>query len=81
MGGGPFGDATEVVGELEGPFDGVFFDADRVSAPSQLAILLPKLEADVILLADNALSHPLEIAGYREAVENLPDFISDYSYW
>src|SRR6202043_160928 len=64
------GDATEVVGELEGPFDAVFFDADRVSAPSQLAILLPKLEADVILLADNALSHPLEIAGYREAVEN-----------
>jgi predicted O-methyltransferase YrrM len=70
------GDATEVVGSLEGPFDAVFFDADRVSAPSQLAILLPKLEADVILLADNALSHPHEISGYLEAVESLPEFTS-----
>jgi predicted O-methyltransferase YrrM len=70
------GDATEVVGGLDGPFDAVFFDADRVSAPSQLTILLPKLEADVLLLADNALSHPHEISGYLEAVENLPGFTS-----
>ena len=70
------GDATELVGGLEGPFDAVFFDADRVSSPSQLAILLPKLEADVILLADNALSHPQEIFGYLEAVEKLPEFTS-----
>jgi predicted O-methyltransferase YrrM len=70
------GDATEVVGSLKRPFDAVFFDADRVSAPSQLAILLPKLQADVILLADNALSHPHEISGYLEAVENLPEFTS-----
>jgi predicted O-methyltransferase YrrM len=70
------GDATEVVGGLEGPFDAVFFDADRVSAPSQLAILLPKLEADVILLADNALSHTDEISGYLDAVGNLPEFTS-----
>jgi predicted O-methyltransferase YrrM len=27
------GDATEVVGALEGPFDAVFFDADRVKRP------------------------------------------------
>jgi predicted O-methyltransferase YrrM len=70
------GDATEVVAGLEGPFDAVFFDADRVSAPSLLAILLPKLEADVILLADNALSHPQEISGYLEAVEKLHEFTS-----
>ena len=30
------GDATEVVEDLPGPFDLVFFDADRVSAPAQL---------------------------------------------
>ncbi|MGB8011445.1 MAG: class I SAM-dependent methyltransferase [Terriglobales bacterium] len=70
------GDATEVVRSLDGPFDAVFFDADRVSAPAQLAILLPKLDANVILLADNALSHPQEIAGYLEAVNKLPDFSS-----
>jgi predicted O-methyltransferase YrrM len=70
------GDATEIVGALSGPFDAVFFDADRVSAPEQLALLLPKLEADVFLLADNALSHPQEISGYLEAVKALPDFTS-----
>jgi len=70
------GDATEVVSGLEGAFDAVFFDADRVSAPKQLAILLPKLEADVILVADNALSHPREISGYLQAVANFPEFTS-----
>lgn len=66
------GDATEAVARLAGPFDCVFFDADRLSAPAQLALLEGKLTADVLLLADNALSHPDEIAGYLRAVEALP---------
>jgi predicted O-methyltransferase YrrM len=69
------GNASEVVGGLRGPFDCVFFDADRVSAPSQLRLLLPKLSDDVLLLADNALSHPDEIAAYKILVEQLPGFI------
>jgi predicted O-methyltransferase YrrM len=68
------GDATEVVASLSGPFDCVFFDADRYSAPAQLALLLPKLAADVFLFADNVLSHPQEIAGYLAALAELPDF-------
>jgi predicted O-methyltransferase YrrM len=69
------GHASDVVGGLSGPFDCVFFDADRVSAPSQLKVLLPKLSDDVLLLADNALSHPEEISAYKLAVEELPGFI------
>lgn len=68
------GDATEIVASLSGPFDCVFFDADRYSAPAQLALLLPKLTADVFLFADNVLSHPAEIAGYLAALTELPDF-------
>jgi len=68
------GDATQIVADLAGPFDCVFFDADRLSAPSQLALLLPKLTADVFLLADNALSHPQEIAAYLSTVQALPQF-------
>ena len=68
------GDATQVVATLAGPFDCVFFDADRKSAPSQLALLLPKLTAEVFLFADNALSHPQEIAAYLAAVQALPQF-------
>lgn len=68
------GDATEIVASLPGPFDCVFFDADRYSAPAQLHALLPKLTPDVLLLADNVLSHPDEIAGYVQALEALPHF-------
>ena len=64
------GQASEEVRRLEGPFDCVFFDADRISAPEQLALLLPRLTDDAILFADNALSHPVEIAGYLEYVDS-----------
>jgi predicted O-methyltransferase YrrM len=70
------GEATPIVRALPGPFDTVFFDADRVSAPEQLILLLPKLEPDVLLLADNALSHPAEIAAYLDAVSRLSGFVS-----
>lgn len=68
------GDATQIVAGLPGPFDCVFFDADRHSAPEQLALLLPKLTPDVLLFADNVLSHPQEIAAYLSAIEALPLF-------
>ncbi len=69
------GDATEIVRSLPPHFDCIFFDADRVSAPAQLEILLPKLTGDALLLADNVLSHPEEVASYRTMVEQLPGFI------
>lgn len=65
------GEATEIVASLPGPFDCVFFDADRISAPRQLDLLLPKLSAPALLLADNALSHPEEIAGYLARIRQL----------
>lgn len=68
------GNATEIVAALSGPFDCIFFDADRFSAPAQLRLLFPKLTPNVLLLADNALSHPDEIAGYLEAVQALEGF-------
>ena len=68
------GDATELVAGLPGPFDCVFFDADRYSAPAQLSLLMPKLTPDVLLLADNVISHPTEIAAYLRALEALAGF-------
>lgn len=68
------GDATEIIAGLPGPFDFVFFDADRTSAPAQLKLLLPKLTPNVFILADNVFSHPDEIAGYLSALETLPQF-------
>jgi predicted O-methyltransferase YrrM len=68
------GDASEVIASLPGPFDFVFFDADRFSAPTQLGLLVPKLAPDVFVFADNVLSHPDEITGYLAAVERLSQF-------
>ena len=63
------GDATEIVTSLTGPFDWIFFDADRYSAPAQLMQLIPKLTPGALVLADNALSHPNEIASYLQALD------------
>ncbi len=68
------GEASEVVAGLPGPFDFVLFDADRTSAPAQLRFLLTKLAPGALVLADNAISHPGEIAGYLAAVQELPGF-------
>jgi predicted O-methyltransferase YrrM len=68
------GNATEIVSGLDGPFDVVFFDADRLSAPEQLTLFLPKLSPNALLLADNVLSHPEEIAGYLAAIQSLSNF-------
>jgi predicted O-methyltransferase YrrM len=68
------GKAGTIVKELAGPFDAVFFDADRKGAAENLKVLLPKLAPRALLLADNVLSHPEEIAGYLEAVMKLEEF-------
>ncbi len=70
------GSATEIIMTLPGPFDCVFFDADRFSAPEQLRLLLPKLARDVLLLADNIISHPDEVAGYLAEFKHLPEFVT-----
>jgi predicted O-methyltransferase YrrM len=68
------GEATNVVASLSGPFDFVFFDADRWTAPDQVRELMPKLSPSALLVADNALSHPDEIAGYLAAIRAMPEF-------
>jgi predicted O-methyltransferase YrrM len=68
------GDATEIARQLAGPFDLVFLDADRRKFPEHMQVLLPKLAPKVLLIADNVLSHPEEIAEYLKLVSSLPDF-------
>ena len=68
------GEATEIVSQLPGPFDLVFLDADRRKFPEQLQILLPKLASKALVIADNVISHPEEIAEYLILVSSLTDF-------
>jgi predicted O-methyltransferase YrrM len=68
------GDAAEISRQLAGPFDLVFLDADRRSFPEQFQILLPKLAPKTLVVADNVLSHPEEIAEYLKLISSLADF-------
>jgi predicted O-methyltransferase YrrM len=68
------GDATEIARGLTGPFDLVFLDADRRKFPEQIQILLPKLADKTLVIADNVLSHPEEIAEYLKLVSSLAEF-------
>lgn len=68
------GDATEIVRELTGPFDLVFLDADRRKFPELIQILMPRLARKALVIADNVLSHPEEIADYLKLISSLADF-------
>jgi predicted O-methyltransferase YrrM len=68
------GDAAELVRQLTGAFDLVFLDADRLKFPEILQILLPKLAPKALVIADNVLSHPEEIAEYLQMISSLADF-------
>lgn len=68
------GDAAEIARTLAGPFDLVFLDADRRKFPEIMEVLLPKLARKVLVIADNVLSHPEEIAEYLKLISSLPDF-------
>jgi predicted O-methyltransferase YrrM len=68
------GRAGTIARELVGPFDLVLFDGDRIGAAANLETLLLKLTPSVLLLADNVLSHPQEIAGYLDEVKKLEEF-------
>jgi len=68
------GDAEEIVRGLPGPFDLVFLDADRRKFPEIMEIVLPKLADKALVIADNVLSHPEEIAGYLKFISGRDDF-------
>lgn len=49
------GDATLIVPQLEGQFDLIFIDADKVNYPNYYKMCLPMLSDRGIILADNVL--------------------------
>ena len=49
------GDAKQKIEEIEGPFDLAFIDADKESYPIYFELLMPKMNAGAIIIADNVL--------------------------
>jgi len=68
-------DAHKLVLELEGPFDFVFFDADKGWYKNYFIALEPKLEVGGCFTAHNATSgFGSGIAEFLEYVQTLPNF-------
>jgi predicted O-methyltransferase YrrM len=71
------GDGGVALGELaDGEVDLLFLDAERTEYPSWWPHPVRVLRAGGALVADNALSHPEEIAPLRELVERDPQLTS-----
>jgi predicted O-methyltransferase YrrM len=70
------GRAAETLGRLTGPFDLVFLDADRPSYLTYLELVVPRLRAGGVLVADNVVSHASELQDYLQRVKSHPDLLS-----
>jgi len=67
-----FGDAHEKVGDLEGPIDIIFLDADKEGYIDYLNKLLPKLRPGGLVIAHNINPRQAD-ARYLEAIQTNPD--------
>jgi predicted O-methyltransferase YrrM len=63
------GDGHKLVPDLEGPFDFVFCDADKMWYKNYLVGTLPKIRADGCFTAHNVLDHGM--GGIKEFLEHL----------
>jgi predicted O-methyltransferase YrrM len=66
------GVALETLATLDGPFDLVFLDADRVSYLAYLDLLLPLLKIGGLLVTDNVVSHANEVAAFLSRLKSDP---------
>ncbi len=64
------GPALRSLGELQGPFDLVFIDADKVSYDAYYEAVLPKLSPHGLIVVDNTLQAGGVLASERDPHEN-----------
>ena len=70
------GPAADTLARLPGPFDLAFLDADRPSYLTYLELVVPKLRAGGLLIADNVTSHAGELQEYLARVKSHPRLFS-----
>jgi predicted O-methyltransferase YrrM len=70
------GRAVDSLASLPGPFDFIFLDADRASYIEYLKVVVPKLRAGGLLIADNATSHADEMHDYLDRVKSHPQLFA-----
>lgn len=74
------GDATEIVEELQGPFDLVFIDADKENYLNYFKMVFPKVRAGGYILADNTLWYGRVIQPGAESDRETAGIVSFNKY-
>ena len=75
------GNALEIIGQLDEPWDLVFIDADKTNYMAYFNLIFPQVKRDGFILADNVLFHgevlEAEIRGKNaKAIQAFNDFIA-----
>jgi len=70
------GSAAEVLATIEGPFDFVLNDADKENCSRYVELLAEKLSDRAIVLTDNTLTHPEQLADFLAWMRGRTDFCS-----
>jgi len=66
------GDAHKIVRTLKGPFDFIFFDADKENQVDYFNVLFPKLRPGGVIVSHNAIRHEKHLRDYLDLVKNHP---------
>lgn len=70
------GDAERALDRVEGPFGFIFFDADPEDQIDYLDALLASVTPGGMLVSNNHLTHPTDLADYTAYVRSSPDLDS-----
>jgi predicted O-methyltransferase YrrM len=68
--------AMEVLQRMEGPIDYVLNDADKENCIAYVETLLDRLSPRAVVLTDNTLSHPDQLAAFCDWIRARDDFVS-----
>lgn len=70
------GHAPEILSDISGTFDFIFFDGTKYEYVSYFTALKNRINHGGIIVADNAISHEKEINEYKKTVEANFQFVS-----
>jgi caffeoyl-CoA O-methyltransferase len=70
------GDALETLPTIDDVFDVVFIDAKKSEYEAYFRLARERVEPGGLIVADNVLSHPGELAAYSEALRADPGLLS-----
>ncbi|MBN2461193.1 MAG: class I SAM-dependent methyltransferase [Candidatus Cloacimonetes bacterium] len=69
--------AERIIPSLQFSYDLVFLDANKADYISYLKLLLPLLNNNALIIADNVISHRESVHEYLDFIVNNPSFVSE----